>query len=129
MLECTSSSTGPSERCCCAAAWCCLAPVQCWCLVLCCLSAGAVLQLLLHLCVPSLPFLPPAPPPALCRYDVLSGLRPGGTVLINAPWKTFEEVEKYMPLKTKARLAALRPKVGLQARGRCGRVLSLPLVG
>lgn len=47
-----------------------------------------------------------------CRFDVLAGLRPGGTVLINAPWKTFAEVEAAMPAKTKTRLAALRPKVG-----------------
>lgn len=45
------------------------------------------------------------------KFDVLAGLRPGGTVLINAPWKTFAEVEAAMPAKTKTRLAALRPKL------------------
>ncbi|EFN55341.1 hypothetical protein CHLNCDRAFT_134349 [Chlorella variabilis] len=44
------------------------------------------------------------------KYDVLAGLRRGGTVLINAPWKSWEEVEQFMPVKTKARVAALRPK-------------------
>lgn len=45
---------------------------------------------------------------------MLAGLRPGGTVLINAPWKTFQEVEAAMPAKTKTRMAALRPKVGAE---------------
>ncbi len=67
----------------------------------------------------SKPLLPrPPAPPAANRFDVLAGLRPGGTVLINAPWKTFEEVEAAMPPKTKTRLAALRPKVPQPRLGR-----------
>lgn len=42
-----------------------------------------------------------------------AGLRPGGIVLVNAPWKTFEEVEKHMHPMTRARIAQLRPKVGV----------------
>eukprot|EP00887_Chlorella_sp_A99_P003750 scaffold7.g3750.t1 len=45
------------------------------------------------------------------RFDTLAALRPGGTVLINAPWKSWEEVEKAMPPKTRARVASLRPKL------------------
>lgn len=45
------------------------------------------------------------------KFDVLAGLRHGGKVLINAPWKTWEEVEAAMPPKTRARVAALRPKI------------------
>lgn len=57
---------------------------------------------------------PPLPPtPATARYDVLAGLRPGGTVLINAPWRSFEELERHMHPRTRARLAELRPKVGI----------------
>ncbi len=41
----------------------------------------------------------------------MAGLRPGGVVLVNAPWKTFEEIEAAMPPRTRARLAALRPQV------------------
>lgn len=48
------------------------------------------------------------------RYDVMAGLRPGGVVLVNAPWKSFEEMEKNMPARTKARVAQLRPKVRVQ---------------
>ena len=40
-------------------------------------------------------------------------LRPGGVVLVNAPWTSFEEIEKVVPPKTRARLAALRPQVRL----------------
>jgi pyruvate-ferredoxin/flavodoxin oxidoreductase len=47
------------------------------------------------------------------KYDVLAGLRPGGTVLINAPWRSFEELERHMHPRTRARLAELRPKVGI----------------
>ncbi len=38
-------------------------------------------------------------------------LRRGGKVLVNAPWSSFEEIEKVVPPKTRARLAALRPQV------------------
>lgn len=55
---------------------------------------------------------PPPHPTTLPRYDVLEGLRPGGTVLINAPWRNFEELEAHMHPRTRARLAQLRPKVG-----------------
>lgn len=45
------------------------------------------------------------------RFDTLAGLRPGGTVLINAPWKSFEEVEQQMHPMARSRIAQLRPKV------------------
>ena len=44
------------------------------------------------------------------RFDTLAGLRPGGTVLVNAKWKSFEEMEKHMHPVTRSRIAQLRPK-------------------
>ncbi|GAB4822569.1 hypothetical protein N2152v2_009615 [Parachlorella kessleri] len=45
------------------------------------------------------------------KYDVMECLRRGGKVLVNAPWSSFEEIEKVVPPKTRARLAALRPQL------------------
>ncbi|KIZ02108.1 putative pyruvate-flavodoxinoxidoreductase [Monoraphidium neglectum] len=47
----------------------------------------------------------------LVKYDVLSRLRKGGVVLINAPWKTLEEVEAHVPERVKQQLARLRPRL------------------
>jgi pyruvate-ferredoxin/flavodoxin oxidoreductase len=45
------------------------------------------------------------------KFDTLAGLRPGGTVLVNAKWKSFEEMEKHMHPMTRSRIAQLRPKL------------------
>ena len=55
----------------------------------------------------------PNMPSSFPRYDVMECLRPGGVVLVNASWTSFEEIEKVVPPKTRARLAALRPQVRL----------------
>ncbi len=56
-------------------------------------------------------------PPSLPRFDTLAGLRPGGTVLVNAKWKSFEEMEKHMHPMTRSRIAQLRPKARLMSLG------------
>ncbi|GAB4821587.1 hypothetical protein N2152v2_008633 [Parachlorella kessleri] len=45
------------------------------------------------------------------KYDIFANLRPGGVVLINAPWKSFVEVLDVLPARSKARLAELQPQL------------------
>ncbi|GAB4824108.1 hypothetical protein N2152v2_011154 [Parachlorella kessleri] len=47
----------------------------------------------------------------LAKYDVLSGLRPGGVLLVNAPWRSLEELEQHLSPKARTHMAALRPQV------------------
>lgn len=55
---------------------------------------------------------------------MLAALRPGGVVLVNAPWKSWEEMEPFLSQKTKTRVTELKPQVGTAGakRGQSGRV-------
>ena len=39
------------------------------------------------------------------KYDMLSNIKDGGTFLLNAPWKTLAEFERYIPTKVRSIIA------------------------
>ncbi len=47
-------------------------------------------------------------PSYLERYDILSRLKEGGTLLLNCPWHTLEKLERQLPAPFKRALAAKR---------------------
>ncbi len=47
-------------------------------------------------------------PSYLERYDMLSKLKTGGTVLLNCPWSTLDELNKELPIPFKRKLAQKR---------------------
>lgn len=47
----------------------------------------------------------------LTKYDCLSRLKPGGVLVLNATWKSIEEMDAALPAKVKRQIAALKPQM------------------
>lgn len=49
-------------------------------------------------------------PSYVIRYDVLEGIKDGGTFLLNSPWETLEQMEKELPASMKNEIASKKLK-------------------
>ncbi len=46
----------------------------------------------------------------MLQFDVLSKLRPGGTLVLNTVFTDVERLEKFLPAKVKKQIAKLQPQ-------------------
>lgn len=47
----------------------------------------------------------------LSKYDCISRLKPGGVLVVNATWKSAEEMDAALPARVKRQIAALKPQL------------------